>query len=181
MSTARPSGHHPNKHRDWRRDSLRSTLWVVPSALVAAVSALFLGTYAIDRAAHYGSISLPTWVNSGSADAGRQVLIGLAAATITVAGVVFSITIVALTLASQQFGPRMLRNFIRDRGTQFALGLFVATFVYDVLALGSITSQRPTTSYLISRSQWRSRLSSETSSSSSTSSITSPNPSNFPK
>ncbi|HVN51331.1 MAG TPA: DUF2254 domain-containing protein, partial [Acidimicrobiales bacterium] len=57
---------------------------------------------------------------------------------ITVVGVVFSVTIVALTLASSQFGPRMLRNFIRDRGTQFTLGCFVATFVYDILALGAI-------------------------------------------
>ena len=76
----------------------------------------------------------------GSADAARQILTALAAAVITVVGVVFSITIVALTLASTQFGPRMLRNFIRDRGTQFTLGIFVATFVYCVLALSSISS-----------------------------------------
>ncbi|MGY2062609.1 DUF2254 family protein, partial [Nocardia gipuzkoensis] len=55
-----------------------------------------------------------------------------------VVGVVFSITIVALTLASTQFGPRMLRNFIRDRGTQLTLGTFVATFVYAVAALVAI-------------------------------------------
>ena len=50
----------------------------------------------------------------------------------------FSITIVTLTLASTQFGPRMLRNFIRDRGTQITLGTFVATFVYATLVLISI-------------------------------------------
>ena len=71
----------------------------------------------------------------GTADAARQILTTLAAAVITVVGVVFSITIVALTLASTQFGPRMLRNFIRDRGTQFTLGTFVATFVYATLVL----------------------------------------------
>jgi len=53
---------------------------------------------------------------------------------------VFSITILALTLASQQFGPRMMRNFIRDVGNQVTLGVWVATFVYSVLALGLITS-----------------------------------------
>jgi uncharacterized membrane protein len=74
----------------------------------------------------------------GSADAARQILTALAAAVITVVGVVFSITIVTLTLASTQFGPRMLRNFIRDRGTQFTLGTFVATFVYSTLVLISI-------------------------------------------
>ena len=67
-------------------------------------------------------------------------LIAIAAAVITVIGVVFSITILALTLASQQFGPRMMRNFIRDIGNQLTLGVFVGTFVYSVLALGSITS-----------------------------------------
>ena len=70
--------------------------------------------------------TFPSWVNNGSADAARQILIGIAAAVITVVGLVFSITIVALTLASTQFGPRMLRNFIRDRGTQVTLGTFVA-------------------------------------------------------
>ena len=72
----------------------------------------------------------------GTADAARQILTALAAAVITVVGIVFSITIVALTLASTQFGPRMLRNFIRDRGTQVTLGTFVATFVYAMLVLG---------------------------------------------
>jgi uncharacterized membrane protein len=72
------------------------------------------------------------------ADGARQILTTMAAAVITVVGVVFSITIVALTLASTQFGPRMLRNFIRDRGTQHTLGAFVATFVYSVLALVAI-------------------------------------------
>jgi uncharacterized membrane protein len=68
------------------------------------------------------------------------VLIAIAAAVITVVGVVFSITILALTLASQQFGPRMMRNFVRDVGNQITLGVFVGTFVYTVLALGSINS-----------------------------------------
>ena len=122
----------------WRRDALRTTLWVIPSILAVIAGLLFLLTYTLDRAAYEGSLSLPGWVHSGSADAARQVLIGIAAAVITVTGVVFSITILALTLASQQFGPRMLRNFVRDIGTQITLGVFVGTFAYAVLALGSI-------------------------------------------
>lgn len=101
--------------------------------------ALFAITYALDQSAYRGDLDLPAWVNNGSADAARQILIGIAAAVITVVGLVFSITIVALTLASTQFGPRILRNFVRDFGTQFTLGTFVATFVYSVLALGSIS------------------------------------------
>ena len=56
---------------------------------------------------------------------------------------VFSVTIVVLTLASQQFGPRMLRTFIRDLGVQLSLGAFVATFFYAVLVLSSITDTGP--------------------------------------
>jgi uncharacterized membrane protein len=123
---------------DWRREALRTTLWLIPTALVAVAAALFVVTLALDRAAFHGSLQLPTWVNSGSPDAARQVLSALAAAVITVVGVVFSITIVALTLTSTQFGPRMLRNFIRDRGTQLTLGTFVGTFVYQLLVLASI-------------------------------------------
>jgi uncharacterized membrane protein len=124
---------------EWRRDRLRTTLWVVPTIEVLAAVALFALTFAIDRAAYHGDVTLPSWVNSGSPDAARQILTATAAAVITVVGLVFSITIVALTLASTQFGPRMLRNFVRDRGTQATLGTFVATFVYSVLVLGSVS------------------------------------------
>ena len=124
---------------DQRREELRTTLWVVPAIELAGAAALFVVTYRLDRAAYRGSITFPAWVNNGSADAARQILTALAAAVITVVGLVFSILIVALTLASTQFGPRMLRNFIRDRGVQVTLGTFVATFFYAVLTLGSVS------------------------------------------
>jgi uncharacterized membrane protein len=106
---------------------------------VAAVW-LFAITYLLDRSASEGSIHLPAWIANGSADAARTILTAIAAAVITVVTLVFSITIVTLTLASTQFGPRMLRNFIRDRITQVTLGTFVATFVYAVLALAAVGS-----------------------------------------
>jgi uncharacterized membrane protein len=122
----------------WRREVLRTSLWFVPSIEVVAAIGLFVGTLAADRAAYRGDFTVPPWVISGSADAARQILTTIAAAIITVVGVVFSIILVTLTLASTQFGPRMLRNFIRDRGTQVTLGTFVATFVYSILVLVSI-------------------------------------------
>ncbi len=123
---------------EWRRENLRTTLWLVPTLQVLLATGLFVLTYALDRAAYRGDLVLPSWVNNGTADAARQILTAIAAAVITVVTLVFSITIVALTLASTQFGPRMLRNFVRDRGTQVTLGTFVATFVYATLALGSV-------------------------------------------
>ena len=128
---------------DWRREALRTNLWLVPAVEVVAAVGLFAVTYALDRAAFAGDFRLPGWLLSGSPDAARQILTAIAAAIITVVGVVFSIVIVALTLTSTQFGPRMLRNFIRDRGTQVTLGTFVATFVYAVLALGAIGQGGP--------------------------------------
>src|SRR6516165_11372730 len=122
----------------WRREVLRTNLWLVPGVEVLAAIALFAGTLALDKAAYHGDFTLPGWVIAGSADAARQILTSIAAAVITVVGVVFSIILLTLTLASTQFGPRMLRNFVRDRGTQLTLGTFVATFVYAVLVLASI-------------------------------------------
>ena len=125
----------------WRGEALRTSLWFVPSLLVVAAGVLFCVTYALDRAADANAFSLPSWVNTGGPDAARTILTAIAAAVITVVGVVFSVTILALQLASTQFGPRMLRNFIRDRGTQLTLGTFVATFVFSVLALGSVSNK----------------------------------------
>ncbi len=100
--------------------------------------ALFWATLEIDRAVYHGTLRLPAWVENGSADTAREILLAVAAAIMTVIGINFSVTIVTLTLASTQFGPRMLRNFIRDRGTQLTLGTFVATAVYCVLVLLAI-------------------------------------------
>jgi uncharacterized membrane protein len=124
---------------EYRRDALRTNLWLVPTVEVLGAGLLFAVTYRIDRQAYDGRLELPAWTDNGSADAARQILIGIAASVITVVGLVFSITIVALTLASTQFGPRMLRNFVRDRGTQTTLGTLVSTFVFAVLALSSIS------------------------------------------
>jgi uncharacterized membrane protein len=140
MSRDRPNLIVPSlRPSEWRRESLRTNLWLVPSVEVVAALVLYAVTHALDRQAYHGALTLPGWMQFGSADSARQIVTTLAAAVITVVGVVFSITIVTLTLASTQFGPRMLRNFIRDRGTQVTLGTFVATFVYATLVLISIS------------------------------------------
>jgi uncharacterized membrane protein len=125
---------------DWRDETLRTNLWLIPVVESAAAVLLFILTLRIDQAAFHREISLPSWLISGSPDAAREILSSLAAAIITVVGVVFSVMITTLTLASTQFGPRMLRTFIRDRGTQLTLGTFVATFFYAMLTLISIGS-----------------------------------------
>jgi uncharacterized membrane protein len=128
----------PYTEADWRREALRTNLWLVPVLETVAVVVLFTITYTADRSAYDGLIQFPPWVLSGTADVARVLLATVAAAIITVVGIVFSITIVALTLASTQFGPRMLRNFVRDPGTQLSLGTFVASFCYAMVALVSV-------------------------------------------
>jgi uncharacterized membrane protein len=71
----------------------------------------------------------------GGPEGARVVLATIAGSMIGVTGIVFSITIVTLTLASSQFGPRLLRNFMRDVGNQIVLGTFLATFIYCLLVL----------------------------------------------
>jgi len=67
----------------------------------------------------------------------------IAGAMITVTSIAFSITIVALTLASSQFGPRLLRNFMMDIGTQFVLGAFISNFLFCILVFCAISFQEP--------------------------------------
>jgi uncharacterized membrane protein len=81
----------------------------------------------------------------GGPEGAREVLSAIAGSMITVTGVVFSVTIVALTLASQQFGPRLLRHFIRDRGNQAVLGTFISTFLYCLLVLRTVRGTDETT------------------------------------
>jgi uncharacterized membrane protein len=84
--------------------------------------------------------SQTSWAYGGGPEGAREVLSVIASSMMTVAGVAFSVTIVALTLASQQFGPRLLRNFMRDTGNQVVLGTFIATFSYCLIVLRTIRS-----------------------------------------
>jgi uncharacterized membrane protein len=78
------------------------------------------------------------WTFNGGAEGASSLLGAIAGSMITIAGVVFSMTLVALSLASSQLGPRLLRNFMRDTTTQTVLGTFVATFLYCLLVLRTI-------------------------------------------
>lgn len=73
------------------------------------------------------------WVYTGGPNGARALLSTVAGSTISVAGTVFSIVIVAFTLTSSQFGPRQLINFMRDTGNKVVLGTFAATFLYCLL------------------------------------------------
>lgn len=115
--------------------SLRTSFWFVPTLLVLAAALLAYGLLAADDALARAGKELPGWIAPRGPANAFQVLSIIASSMITVAGVTFSIVIVALSLASSQFGPRLLVNFMRDTGNQVVLGTFVATFVYCLLVL----------------------------------------------
>src|SRR5271157_3991695 len=70
-----------------------------------------------------------------------SILVGIATSIMTVVSIVFAILLMTLTLASTQFSPRILVNFVRDRTTQWTLGVFLGTFAYCIAALPAARSQ----------------------------------------
>jgi uncharacterized membrane protein len=119
---------------------LRDSLWFVPTLLVLAAAVLAFAMIQVDRLTPEIATRYPL-IFGGGADGARGLLSSIASSMITVAGVTFSITIVALQLASSQFSPRVLRNFMRDRASQLVLGSFIGTFTYAILVLRSIRAE----------------------------------------
>lgn len=122
--------------------NLAATFWLVPGLLVAAGILLAIALISVDQS---GYVSVPlvksAWLYSGGGEGARTLLGAIASSTIGVAGTVFSITIAALALAAGQMGPRLLRNFVRDRSNQVTLGILLGTFVYSLLVLRSVRTQ----------------------------------------
>jgi uncharacterized membrane protein len=120
------------RHLVW----LRESLWVLPALMTLLSVALALATIELDsRLVANGQVRKMWFVFGVGADGVRGVLSAIASSIITVTGVVFSITIVALQLASTQFTPRVLRTFMEDRANHLVLGTFIGTFTYALLIL----------------------------------------------
>jgi uncharacterized membrane protein len=115
--------------------TVRDSQWFVPGGFTLAAMALAVGLMRVEAAGLLWSGTPPPWVYQGSVDGARTVLSAIASSLITVTGVIFSVTIVAVQLASSQYTPRVLRNFSSDRGNQVVLGIFIGTFTYSVLVL----------------------------------------------
>jgi uncharacterized membrane protein len=119
-------------------DRVRSSFWFLPTVMAGGAVGLSFISVALDDAVT-GWLSLTWgWTFTGGAQGASSVLGAIAGSMITLAGVVFSMTLVALSLASSQLGPRLLRNFMRDTTTQVVLGTFVSTFLYCLLVLRTI-------------------------------------------
>lgn len=124
-------------------EKARTSFWFVPSfmvfsSIVLASCAVYIDVFFIDNF----ELKIPL-IYGIDIDAIRTLLATIAGSMITVTSIAFSITIVALTLASSQFGPRLLRNFMMDTGTQVVLGSFISNFLYCILVFCAISFQEP--------------------------------------
>ncbi|MFO0561197.1 MAG: DUF2254 domain-containing protein [Polyangiales bacterium] len=108
----------------------RPTLIITTLSIVAIAATISLG--------HGRGFA---WLFPGEPSAAQLVLSTIASSMMTVVSVVYSILLVALSLASMQFSTRVLRHFIRDKVSQQTLGVFVGTFVYCLLLLRVVQSQ----------------------------------------
>ncbi|HEY0834659.1 MAG TPA: DUF2254 domain-containing protein [Azospirillum sp.] len=125
----------------WER--LRTALWPVPLGMLLLTVLLFEGAIRVDDAVSREWVMRTWWLRSGSGDDARNLLSTLVSAIITMSSVVFSITIVALSLAANQFGSRLVRTYMADMRTKLALGLFTMTIVYCLLALRLVEKDMP--------------------------------------
>ncbi len=118
----------------WWQEML-SSFWFLPASIVGGMILLATGLIALD--ANFELHAERKWplVFGAGAAGSRGLLTAVAGSMITVAGVVFSITIVALSLTSSQYTSRVLRNFMRDRINQVVLGVFVGIFAYCLVVL----------------------------------------------
>ncbi len=117
---------------------LRSSYWFLPGLMGLGAILLSVGTTLLDL--HFGMewSDKTLGVFSNRPQGARAFLSTVAASMITVAGVTFSLTILAVSYASSQYGPRILNNFMRDRSNQITLGTFIATFLYCLLILRTV-------------------------------------------
>lgn len=117
---------------------LGSSLWFIPALLVmAAVGLTALFGFLDGRV-----LKDVSWIRfPGGAESARSVLSTITSSMITFTGLVFSITMLVLQLASQQYSPRVMQTFLRDRLSQVSLGVFASTFTYALLVLRQITPE----------------------------------------
>jgi uncharacterized membrane protein len=119
--------------------SINSSFWFIPSLCLIAALALGVALVEMDAAMDAAALAArwPRLLGAG-AEGARGTLAAIATSMITVAGVVFSVTVVALSLAAGAYSPRVLRTFMRDRPTQTAFGVFVGIFAYCLVVLRTI-------------------------------------------
>lgn len=119
--------------------AIRASYWFVPTILTVLAFLGALGSLWIDRATDLpAGLAAMRWFEPSAPEGARAQLTVIASAMIAIASTVFAITITAVVYASGSYGPRLLTNFMNDRGNQVSLGLFIATFVFNLIVLRAV-------------------------------------------
>lgn len=127
---------------NYRLKRLATGIWFIPFAL--CVASFLLGVLMLGLDRHLTSLFSGIRTFALPVDSARQVLSVIAGSVISVGGVSFSVTMVALTLTSGQYGPKVLRHFLEDNDSKASLGLFLGAYVYSLVVLtGYIETDRP--------------------------------------
>lgn len=121
-------------------NEIRYSYWFIPLILALGAIALSSLSIYIDSVVEPGFARWAGSFYSNTPEGARSLLATIAGSMITVAGVTFSITIAAVANSTNQFGPRLLTSFLKDRGNQVTLGVFIATFLYCILVLHTVVS-----------------------------------------
>lgn len=127
-------------------DFLRSTYWFIPGAISLFAIVLAIVLPIVDATYNEAIVDKFPWI-AVSDSAAQEILNSIAGAMVTIAGVVFSITIVTLSIASSQLGPRLLRTYMNSGTMHVALGVFVGTGLYCLLVLSAIRGEDNTNGY----------------------------------
>jgi uncharacterized membrane protein len=117
---------------------LKATFWFVPVIIIIISILLSIGFVYLDGLIDVSQDGLGRFFFVNSSDSARSILSTISGAMMGVAGTVFSITLVALTLASSQFGPRLIKNFMYVRLNQVVLGAYISTYLYCLLILNAV-------------------------------------------
>ncbi len=134
------------RRRRGLRARLRSALWPIPAVAVVLAIGAGVGLPALDGLLGNGGSGHPlSFVFGGGPAAARDLLAAIAGSLISVTGLTFSLTVVALQLGSSQYSPRLLQTFVTDRGVQLTLAVLTATFVYALTVLRTVRTEDATT------------------------------------
>jgi uncharacterized membrane protein len=117
---------------------LKATFWFIPVTIIVFSVLLSVGLVSLDGQISFRQDGLTRFFFVKGSDSARTILSTISGAMIGVAGTVFSVTLVALTLASSQFGPRLIKNFMYVRLNQVVLGSYISTYLYCLLVLNAI-------------------------------------------
>lgn len=121
-----------------RWQSINASYWFYPAVLSVAAFLLSLATVYLDRVGWADWLDGIKWIEPARPQGASNMLTVIAGSMIGVASTVFSITIAAVSYASGTYGPRVLTNFMEDRGNQFSLATFIATFVFAITTLRTV-------------------------------------------